>query len=274
MFGYVIANPKTLTSEQQARYRSCYCGLCHALSAQHGLLCRATVNFNMTFLILLLSSLTGEAESLLSSNCPVHPFKKHDYFQNEITSYAADMNIILFYAQQSDHWRDDKSVLSLTLVKALKKSFAKAEKAYPEKARLIAESLETLAAIEQQNETNPDIPANCFGHLMGTLFSAPSFEHEHLYPFGAALGRFIYLMDAACDIRQDLKRERYNPLITVPSETHRPLLEHLMAECLDHFNQLPIVRDKELMENILYSGVWTRYTASFNKRGTTDERSL
>ena len=31
MFGYVIARKDTLSEEQLARYRGCYCGLCHAL---------------------------------------------------------------------------------------------------------------------------------------------------------------------------------------------------------------------------------------------------
>ena len=55
MFGYVIANKDIMTEEQEARYRACYCGLCHALHRRHGSLSRVTLTYDMTFLILLLT---------------------------------------------------------------------------------------------------------------------------------------------------------------------------------------------------------------------------
>ena len=54
MFGYVIANPDSLSPEELARYKSCYCGLCRTLKERHGSLSRLTLTYDMTFLVLLL----------------------------------------------------------------------------------------------------------------------------------------------------------------------------------------------------------------------------
>ena len=81
---------------------------------------------------------------------------------------------------------------------------------------------------------------------------------------GAALGRFIYLMDAYDDLPRDLKKGSYNPLKPIadtPDYEDRCLdaLTMHIAECTEVFEMLPILRDAGLMRNILYSGVWTKY---------------
>ena len=57
MFGYLVADTATLTEAQLQRYKACYCGVCRSLEKRHGQLSRLTLNYDMTFLVLLLSSL-------------------------------------------------------------------------------------------------------------------------------------------------------------------------------------------------------------------------
>ena len=57
MFGFVAADPTKLSPEETEIYRGAYCGLCHALNSRHGSLARLTLNYDMTFLVLLLSSI-------------------------------------------------------------------------------------------------------------------------------------------------------------------------------------------------------------------------
>lgn len=267
MFGYIIANPKLLSEEQTQQYKACYCGLCHALSSRHGFPCRATLNYDMTFLVLLLSSLQEENAVCEDLNCPKHPWKKQACWQNRFTDYAADMNVLLAYYQQLDAWEDDRSASALTVSKMLKSKAMAVEQQYPRQAASITESLRQLAELEKWNENNPDIPANCFGRLMGDIFRYGGLQEDELYAFGEALGRFIYLMDAACDLKKDIKKERYNPLVFIPSQQHKAMLETLLAECTQRFDALNILRDKEIMENILYSGVWTHYLSVWPNKG-------
>ena len=57
MFGYVLADKSNLSETQFQRYRSCYCGLCHEIGRSYGSLQRLALNYDMAFLVLLLTSL-------------------------------------------------------------------------------------------------------------------------------------------------------------------------------------------------------------------------
>ena len=57
MFGYIAPVLSVLSEEQKRRYRSFYCGLCHALRERHGQSGRLSLSNDMTFLAVLLSSL-------------------------------------------------------------------------------------------------------------------------------------------------------------------------------------------------------------------------
>ena len=75
MFGYVIANQQGLSQQEQARYRSCYCGLCRALCRRHGTACRFVLHYDMVFLAMLLSSLYEPEERQGSERCLVLPVR-------------------------------------------------------------------------------------------------------------------------------------------------------------------------------------------------------
>lgn len=268
MFGYVVANVEQLTDEQRSLYRAFYCGLCGELGRRHGQLSRSTLTYDMTFLILLLSSLEGEEPVLKPFRCAAHPFKKQQAFISRYTPYGADMNVLLAQAQRLDSWQDDRSLLSLSQAKLLETTARKAEAAYPRQAKAIAEALRELSLMEKEDVTNPDLPAAAFGRLLGEVFVADDSRPNAgaLYGFGFTLGRFIYMMDAALDLKEDIKKQRYNPLITIPSIQHEGLLQLHMAQCAACFEKLEIKRSKELLENILYSGVWTEYAAKKRRK--------
>ena len=57
MFGYLTARTDLLDDERAARYKACYCGLCRSLRRRSGLSAGLTLNYDMSFLVLLLSSL-------------------------------------------------------------------------------------------------------------------------------------------------------------------------------------------------------------------------
>ena len=91
---------------------------------------------------------------------------------------------------------------------------------------------------------------------------------EDLRQMGMALGRFIYLADAALDYRRDCRKGQYNPY----HEENWPLWEeHLtmaMGRCTAAFERLPLVQDKSILDNILYSGVWNQFARAKKKLST------
>ncbi|MDD4079883.1 MAG: DUF5685 family protein [Eubacteriales bacterium] len=263
MFGYVVANVDQLDEAQRARYQQVYCGLCRALGERHGAHCRLTLTYDMTFLILLLSALDAEDNMRVEPFfCPMHPIKKRESAMNAWTDYAADVNVVLAYYQKMDDWTDDRSVGALAQAKAISAQVEAVCKRLPRQCEAITRGLEALSAFERNGEPNPDLPAAAFGSILGMIFMPEGQEgNADLYAFGDKLGRFIYLMDAVVDLKKDIRQEKYNPMSFVDSTRHEGILQVLMADCVEPFSRLKLYRDKELMENILYSGVWARYLA-------------
>ena len=121
MLGYVVVNKPELKFREFDVYRAYYCGLCHSLSKRHGLSGQLTLSYDMTFLVILLSSLYEPEHSVTSKRCIVHPLKRQNIISSEFTDYVADMNVILSYFKCLDDWHDDRSVLKLAYSKLLKK---------------------------------------------------------------------------------------------------------------------------------------------------------
>jgi hypothetical protein len=228
---------------------------------------RITLTYDMTFLVLFLSALYKKDKEIKTERCIILPLKPHKYWCNEITNYAAGMNVALAYYKFLDDWTDDKNILALCEAKLFEQEYMKVLRQYPKQCSSITEYLNELSKIEKSGELNADIPANCFGKLMGEIFIFSEDEYsEKLRSFGRSLGKFIYIMDACLDLKKDIKRERYNPLIMSSSENFDSILNMLMSDCIENYKQLPLHQDNKLIENILYSGVWTKYEAEKRKR--------
>lgn len=260
MFGYITVNTSQLQEDDKRRYQAAYCGLCRVLDARHGNRGRLTLTYDMTFLSMLLSSLYAPEETLGRERCLLHPVRQHSYAATEITGYAADMNVVLAYYQALDDWKDDRSLPAKGKLKLLESCKERVQAKWPRQCRIIEQSLKTLGEMEQADELNPDLPANCFGELLGELFVLQEDEWAAtLRRMGAALGRFVYMMDACMDLSSDLKRGRYNPLIAQNNTNFTPMLTMLIGECTLEFEKLPLQRDTAILRNILYSGVWVKY---------------
>ncbi len=271
MFGYIMANSKKLTEEEQNVVRYYYCGLCEAIKNRHGHVHRMTLSYDMTFLAILLSSLTDEPLKQKKGICPSHPFKPHTFYSGRYIDYAADMNILLSYYNLMDDWHDDNNMISAGGALLIKDSLKIIDYWYPEKHSAVKKTLRQLGELEADNELNPDLAANCFAPLLGEVFAFPGSEqYERLYDFGAALGKFIYIMDASLDLKEDVQKQRYNPLISFPSEQFPMILNMLMSDCMNRYRKLDVCCNQGLIENILYSGIWTKYYA-INKKEHNQE---
>jgi hypothetical protein len=259
MFGTVRVNRKALSPEERKRYDGAYCGLCRELGLKAGALGRSCLSYDMTFLSMLLSSVYNLGEQQENCVCTFRPIP-HPCIANEVVSYCADMNLILAYYQALDEWKDDRKKRAKQKSEALASYLPTINEKWPRQCRIIKEKLTNLSEMERVNELNPDLPMNCFGELLGGIFLWREDEYAAaLKAMGAALGRFIYLLDACNDLRRDIKKQRYNPLIAQGSGDFTPLLTMMMAECTSAFDELPVNRDSGILRNVLYSGVWQSY---------------
>ena len=267
MFGYVVADQSGLTQAQLARYRACYCGLCRAIERRHGQLSRLSLTYDMTFLVLLLDSLYEPERDDSTARCVVHPVRKQSQRISKYTVYAADMNIALAYYNCLDDWADDHNGIKLAYAKLLRPKYRRIKARWPDQCSVIETSLHALGNLERERSSDLDRTAGLFGHLMAALFT-PERDRwsETLAQVGNTLGRFIYVMDACLDQSSDQKHDRYNPI----SQFERVngsfdaglTLTMLIGDCSMAFERLPLEQDLDLLRNILYSGVWSRWAAA------------
>lgn len=262
MFGYVIANLEELNQTDRARYTAVYCGICRAMGKQSSQLSRLGLRYDMAFLALLLLSLYEPEEEQAAGRCLMHPMKKRGWTDSEVVRYTADMNVALAYLKSLDDWQDEGKRSARAMAAALEGHFQRIRGQYPRQCGVMRDCLEELAVLEQENCPEPDRPAAAFGRLMEELFlwKADLWE-EPLRGMGNALGRFVYLLDALLDMPKDKKTGNYNPFLARdwdPGDLEKILLL-TMGRATRYYEKLPLVQDKGLLDNILYSGVWIRY---------------
>lgn len=265
MFGYIHANAKELTQENKITYQAYYCGLCQQLRKNCGKKGQLLLNYDMTFLVILLSGLYELQNSHATHGCVRHPAKKQNVWINEATLYAADMNILLSYHNSLDDWQDEHAVTKKMIAHALREEYRRLGERYPRQLAALEHYLKELSEAEKRKETNVDLVAGLTGEMLAEIFDWRQDEwSDELRCFGFYMGKFIYLMDAYEDCEKDIKNHQYNILAPIYGDEEyeiycRQLLSSMMAECAKSFERLPILRHADILRNVLYSGVWTRY---------------
>lgn len=298
MFGYIVINEPELRMREIDLYRSYYCGLCEDLHEHYGRFAQLTLNYDTTFLALLLTCLYEPQNELFAqTNCLVHPFSKRPKRRNPYTEYAADITILLSWYSMRDNWEDEQQIRGLAMSGILRSAFNKAKEKHPDKAQVIADCLNRLHALEKDGrssgspntddgaapskEVSPDAAGACFGNLMAELFACKhDIWEEPLRRMGFYMGKYIYLLDAYDDLEDDAESGSFNPLLPVRTRMQeegsdfdayvRALLNMLMASCTRAFEALPIVENIDILRNILYAGVWTKFEVIFARRTGAD----
>lgn len=275
MFGYVTAYQPELKMKEYYKYRAYYCGLCKVLREKYGFLGQMTLTYDMTFLVVLLTSLYECETKQEELRCVRHPVKKQKMLYNEVTEYAADMNLILTYYKLLDDWQDEGKGISLTGLRLLHKTFLKLKEQYPKKCEIVRKCLGLLRQCENRQEDNVDVAARYFGKLMSELFVYKEDVWEKtLRKIGFFLGKYIYILDAYDDMEKDMENNNYNALISLYGEEDfdkkcEEMLTYVLAECTQEFEKLPCVEDVEILRNILYAGVWDKFD---KKRKAKDDK--
>ncbi len=269
MYGYIQICKPELKFREFDEYRAHYCGLCHSLKDNFGTMGQLFLSYDLTFLSLLLDSLY-EPQSVRSvSRCIAHPLKKQPYIHNEVTEYSADMCMLLSTYKLEDDWNDEGSHFKKIVGKLISGKERKIKEKYIKKVEVIESELKKLDSLEKDNCYDPELTASCFGNVLSEVFAfKDDIWEEELRELGFHLGRFIYIADAFDDLSKDKKKNCYNPFIQKNEhdsefiEKTEDLLRIMIAPAADAFEYLPIVKNAEILRNILYAGVWT----SFNRR--------
>lgn len=275
MFGYITINKMELKFKEYYSYKGYYCGLCKSLKTKYGNISRLTLNYDMTFLILLLTSLYEPDNKIYNERCLVHPKEKQLIIQNDITDYAASLNVVLSYYNMLDNWKDDRDYKSLAAAKILEKGFKKSSSVLNDLTETVKLCLNNISMLEKQNIDDIDAVSNEFGYMMEEMFLYKKDHWEQsLRKIGFYIGKYIYFIDAYDDMKKDEEKGSYNPFnklnIENKEEYARSLLMLNLSLLSDEIEKLPLVQDKGIIDNIIYSGMLNK----FDNKETNYERPI
>ncbi len=216
MFGYVRPALNALPQAEQDVYRGVYCGLCHTMGRRHGFWSRFTLNYDFTFLAVLFAA--GGGGETCACRCPVHPLQKQrECLSGTTMDVAADASMILTWYKLRDDVEDKNFFAGLParfLSAVFGRSSRRAEARMPRFAEEVRQGLARLHELEQVNSAELDRAADSFARILQA--AAPTDGGAVFQRTAAQLlyhvGRWIYLIDAWDDLKEDRRKNRYNPL--------------------------------------------------------------
>lgn len=270
MFGYIkIAKPELKVKEYEL-YKAVYCSLCKRLGKSYGILSRLTLSYDFTFLALLNMSLKDGCDAFIKKRCAFNPLKKCNYCKNDSAcDLPAAAAMIMLYYKIKDNIADEKGFKQLGFL-LLKPIFAgarkKAARQYPEIESIVSEYIGEQSQIEREGCFDIDRAADPSGKMLSRLLqllSDDATQKRVLDRLGYCIGRYIYLLDAACDLEEDSKKQRYNPIVVPPEVDNKqhikdhiePQLYFCINEATRAFELLDIKKYKSILGNIIYLGL-------------------
>ena len=150
MFGYVRPSAGRLSEEEMRRFGAAYCGLCRVLGERYGQAARFILNYDFTFLAILLWP-SEAGDGVLRRGCAAHPIRKRAYYPgNAALELAADESVILAWWQIQDALSDPEKGRGKYRAAAqiLKSAYRRAQERRPDFDRITQEKLmETASGI-------------------------------------------------------------------------------------------------------------------------------
>ncbi len=248
-------------------YKAVYCSLCRDLGRSYGLLSRFTLSYDFTFLALLNMSLKSGSDCFERKRCAFNPLKKCNYCKDtdslKMPSAAA---MIMLYYKLRDNIADEKGIKKIgfyCLLPIFSGAHKKAAKAFPEVEKIVAEYISEQNVLEKENCASIDMAADPTAKALSKLLMLcgdDEVEQRVLERLGYCVGRYIYLMDAACDLEEDIKKSSYNVLKNIDEkdcikDKVVPQLYFCCNEAAKAFELLDVKKYKTILGNIIYLGL-------------------
>ena len=169
MFGYVRPLRPELKCRDFDLYRATYCGLCRSLRRRYGPAAPMFLNYDFTFLALLLWQ-PEERFQPCQGRCHANPLVKKDMCPDSpALELAADESIILTYWKLTDSIQDDglaKGMLARSLELLLRSAYRRAAGRCPGFDRAVRAGLEDLSRLEREWCPSIDRTADAFAQLL------------------------------------------------------------------------------------------------------------
>ncbi len=261
MFGYVCINKAEMKIKDYEAYKAVYCSLCKQLGKEYSFLTRFLLNYDCTFIALLIMANSDEHICFKKGRCKFNPLKTCKYCTEgeESLSKAAALLVAMSYYKLIDNIRDGNlfTKIGCVIIKPLFSSWKKKTyKKYPFYVDA-CEKMYTDQIIAEEGRASIDEAAEPTANLLKTLFSHEAYSEEIKPAFeqlGYHLGKWIYLMDAACDIDSDVKHKSFNPIYNKLKKTRiesAEFADNILSQSLYLLTSAYRLIDKKRFEDIL-----------------------
>lgn len=236
MFGYIRPLTAELRVKEYAYYRAVYCGVCKSMEKQVSPLLSLTLRYDYVLLVMVRMLLTGAAGELRPMRCPANPLRKKTALADcDALRYTSDAAALLTHYGMLDNIADERGIKRLFCrilsgpTSAMRKKVLRRNPSLSPLDDLLHSNLSALTALEQAGETSPDAAAEPFGVLLGVMFAhgLDGTVSRIANTVGCAVGRCIYLLDAADDAPGDEESGAYNPFVLQAKEGGIPVRAYL-----------------------------------------------
>lgn len=177
---------------------------------------RFILNYDFTYLAILLSD--GAAGTEHSGRCYTSPIRKRPYLESTAAmELAADESVILAYWQLRDGIADHAGSAGLKYragAQLLESAYRKAAAFQPAFDETVRCQLQLLSRLERENAPSMDQAADTFAVLLSSAATElkDRTRQRILEQILYHLGRWVYLIDAADDLKKDAESGNYNPV--------------------------------------------------------------
>ena len=274
MFGYVTPRKQELKVKDFNLYRTVYCSLCKTLKNRYGRISTLFLNYDFTFLSLVGLALINETPQTSEGRCVANPLRKQTFLESEALDYSADCLVMTTFHKLSDDLRDEglvKQTFAFVARIFLSAAYKKAKRTLKDIGDVIAENMQRQRSLESSGESGLDAASDPTAHSLAhifEMFATTGDEKRILSRMGYLLGRFVYLADAGDDLREDVAKKRYNPLVqknatvspddadfsALISEIKEQLLL-VRGEIAVCYNLLTLKRYRSVLDNIVFFGL-------------------
>jgi len=252
-----------------------------------------TLNYDMTFLGILLDSLEYSKHEYVVTKCIAHPMKKKPkVIDNRALDYAAFCNVALVYYKLLDDYNDDNSLNKKFISMYIKKFINKSKEDLSPILVNIEENIKKLSFLEKSEEIiSIDELSDPFASLTAFIISYYYKDenfYDELYNLGYNLGRWIYIIDAFDDLKEDMEKHKFNAINKAFNIENLPYEDLIInqgnriefnlimsanstSEALD---KLPINKNKDLLFNILQLGLMNKIETIKSRSDKKHEKSL
>lgn len=281
LFGYVRTDKPELKVKEFETYKAVYCTLCRSLGRSYGILSRLTLSYDFTFLALLQLGMNDECVCFEQKRCAFNPLKKCSYCKDDtaLKMPAAAAMIMLYYniKDKIDDGRGFKKFGYMIIKPFFASARKKAAKSYPEIEEIVSDYIAQQNRLEKAEcrelDRIADPTATALSRIL-SLCSKDEMQKRVLSRLGYCIGRYIYLLDAACDLSEDIKNGSYNVLKyeageNEPKEYAKGRVEPQLYFCINEagkaFELLELKRYRSILGNIIYLGLEATFKKELSK---------